>query len=155
MSLLQPIIVNYVFKNFNHVEGTQICQHCDAFKFEKLAPTLPGQLLSREKENSVQVAQMRRRMYDRNQWKAGDTWDHTDGTGCAIGTGCAVGTRWFWQNFIISMCVIKFWKGNEKLRSVKKKPFFKILSSSFHFFHSFIFDLFKFPSTRWELNFFD
>ncbi len=24
-----------------------------------------------------------------------------------------VGNQWFWQNFIISMCGIKFWKGNK------------------------------------------
>jgi hypothetical protein len=31
------------------------------------------------------------------------------------------------------MCDIKFWKGNENLRSVNKKPFFEILSRFFHF----------------------
>ncbi len=31
----------------------------------------------------------------------------------------------FWQNFIISMCDIQFWKGNENLRSVYKKPFLR------------------------------
>ncbi len=36
--------------------------------------------------------------------------------------------QWFWQNFINSMCGIKFWKGNENLRSVYKKQFFEILS---------------------------
>ncbi len=41
--------------------------------------------------------------------------------------------QWFWQNFINSMCVIKFWKGNENLRSVYKKPFFEILSRLFYF----------------------
>ncbi len=41
--------------------------------------------------------------------------------------------QWFWQNFIISMCGIKFWKGNENLRSVYKKPFFEILSGFFLF----------------------
>jgi hypothetical protein len=33
------------------------------------------------------------------------------------------------------MCDIKFWKGNENLRSVYKKPFFEILSGFFHFWH--------------------
>ncbi len=46
---------------------------------------------------------------------------------------CAVGTSDFLQNFINSMCDIKFWKGNEYLRSVYKKPFFEILSGFFHF----------------------
>jgi hypothetical protein len=32
---------------------------------------------------------------------------------------------WFWQNFIVSMCDIKFWKGNENLRSVYKKTVFR------------------------------
>ncbi len=41
--------------------------------------------------------------------------------------------QWFWQNFINSMCDIKFWKGNENLRSVYKKWFFEILSGPFHF----------------------
>ncbi len=26
--------------------------------------------------------------------------------------------QWFWQNFITSMCDIKFWKGNENLKTV-------------------------------------
>ncbi len=41
--------------------------------------------------------------------------------------------QWFLQNFINSMCDIKFWKGNENLRSVYKKWFFEILSGFFHF----------------------
>jgi hypothetical protein len=31
------------------------------------------------------------------------------------------------------MCDVKFWKGNENLRSVYKKPFFEIFSGFFHF----------------------
>ncbi len=33
--------------------------------------------------------------------------------------------QWFWQNFIISMCGIKFLKGNKNLRSVYKKTVFR------------------------------
>ncbi len=40
--------------------------------------------------------------------------------------------QWIWQNFIISMYGIKFWKGNENLKSIYKKPSFEILSSFFH-----------------------
>ncbi len=38
--------------------------------------------------------------------------------------------QWFWQNFINSMCDIKFWKGNENLRSVYKKSFSKFWAVS-------------------------
>jgi hypothetical protein len=43
-----------------------------------------------------------------------------------------IGTKWFWQNFIILMCDIKFWRDNENLRSVYKQTFLKILSGFFH-----------------------
>jgi hypothetical protein len=46
--------------------------------------------------------------------------------------------QWFWQNFINSMCDIKFWKGNENLRSVYKKNRFSkfwAVSSIFDLFH--------------------
>jgi hypothetical protein len=36
---------------------------------------------------------------------------------------CLVGTSDFDNNYIISMCGIKFWKGNENLRSVYKNVF--------------------------------
>ncbi len=60
--------------------------------------------------------------------------------------------QWFWKNFINSMCGIKFWKGNEILRSVYNKNCF----SKFWAVSS-IFDLFQLskkfivPSKRWKL----
>ncbi len=47
--------------------------------------------------------------------------------------GCVTGTSDFDTKFIISMCGIKFWKGNKNLRSVYKILFFEILSGFFHF----------------------
>ncbi len=38
--------------------------------------------------------------------------------------------QWFWQNFMFSMCGIKFWKGNENLRSVYKNRFSKFWAVS-------------------------
>jgi hypothetical protein len=53
--------------------------------------------------------------------------------------------RWFWQNFIISMCGRTFWKDNENLRSVYKKVSF------FHFWLFKVSNRFIVPSKRWKL----
>ncbi len=52
-----------------------------------------------------------------------------------IHTTCVMYSRdqWFWQNFIISMCGIKFWKGYENLRPVNKNRFWKYWAVSFIF----------------------
>ncbi len=58
--------------------------------------------------------------------------------------------QWCWQNFMNSMCGIKFWKGND-LRSVYKNRFSKFWAVAS------IFDLFQLskkfivPSKRWKL----
>ncbi len=59
--------------------------------------------------------------------------------------------QWLGQNFIISMCGIKFWKGNENLGSVYNKPFFEILSGSFHFWPFQFSKKVIVPSVRWKL----
>ncbi len=63
--------------------------------------------------------------------------------------------QWFWQNFIILMCGIKFWKGNENLISVYKKTFFEILSGFLHFWPFQLSKKFIVPSKRWKLFFFE
>ncbi len=63
--------------------------------------------------------------------------------------------HWFWQNFIISMCGINFWKAYENLRYVSiKKPFYKILRDFLHFDLLSSQKVFIVPSKRWTLFFF-
>ncbi len=73
---------------------------------------------------------------------------------CSLRAMLLIRDQWFWQNFIISMCDIKFWKGNENLRSVYKKPFFEIFSGFFHFWPFQFSKKFIVPSKRWKLFFF-
>ncbi len=61
--------------------------------------------------------------------------------------------QWFWQNFINSMCGIKFFKGDENLRSVYKKQIFEILTGLFHFWPYQLSKKFIVPSKRWKLFF--
>ncbi len=64
--------------------------------------------------------------------------------------------QWFLQHFTISMCGIKFWKGNKNLKSVHKKMFFEILSGFFSIFDLFSSSIrFIAPSKRWKLFFFE
>jgi hypothetical protein len=63
--------------------------------------------------------------------------------------------QWCWQNFIMLMWDIKFWKGNENLRSVYKKPFFEILSGFFYFWPYQFSKKFIVPSKWWKLFFFE
>ncbi len=69
-----------------------------------------------------------------------------------VGTWVCNRDQWFWQNFIISMCGIKFWKGNKNLRSVYKILFFEILSGFFHFWPFKFFK--KIHGPFWDENFF-
>ncbi len=58
----------------------------------------------------------------------------------------------FWQNFIISKCGIKFWRGNTNLRFVYKKTVFRHIDQFLPFLTLFL-KRFNVPFKRWKLFF--